>query len=70
MIIVKLLLCFLFIYLAVIIIYLLVLAIAGRFGKLPDYQLHDSKKRIAVIIPSYREDDIIVDTACKAAAHN
>ncbi len=67
---IKLLFCLLFIYLAISIIYLLVIAIAGRFGKLPAYHLSVFKKRIAVIIPSYKEDAVIIDTACKAAAHN
>lgn len=70
MIIVKLLFCLLFIYLAVSIVYLLVIALAGRFGKLRVYQINNDKKRIAVIIPSYKEDAIIIDTARKAAAHN
>ena len=70
MIIIKLLFCLLFIYLAISILYLLVIAIAGRFGKIPVYHLSTSKKNIAVIIPSYKEDAIIIDTARKAAAHN
>ena len=60
----------LFIYLAISIFYFLVIAIAGRFGKLPVYHSSISKKNIAVIIPSYKEDAIIIDTARKAAAHN
>ncbi|MEP6748242.1 MAG: glycosyltransferase family 2 protein [Bacteroidota bacterium] len=70
MIVVKLLFCLLFIYLAVSIIYLLVIAIAGRFGKLPSYTISTYKKRIAVIIPSFKEDAIIFDTAFKASQHN
>lgn len=60
----------LFIYLAISIIYLLVIAIAGRFGRLRTYHHNPSKKSIAVIIPSYKEDAIIIDTALQAAAHN
>jgi cellulose synthase/poly-beta-1,6-N-acetylglucosamine synthase-like glycosyltransferase len=61
----------LFIYLAAGTVYLLVIALAGRFGKLRDYSgpVAD-KKRIAVIIPSYKEDNIIVHTAQQAAAHH
>ncbi|HTL07045.1 MAG TPA: glycosyltransferase [Chitinophagaceae bacterium] len=59
-----------FLYLAVSIAYFLVIAIAGRFGKLPLYTAHAHKKNICVIIPSYKEDAIIVDTARKAAAHD
>ena len=50
--------------------YLLVIAIAGRFGKLPVYPLQAAKKRIAIIIPSYKEDAVIIDTARNAIAHN
>ncbi len=60
----------LFIYLAVNILYFLVVAIAGKFGRLPVYTANPAKKNIAVIIPSFKEDAIIVDTARKAAAHN
>jgi len=70
MIVIKLLFCLLFIYLAVSIVYLLVIAIAGRFGNLPVYHSHTVKKRIAVIIPCYKEDAVIVDTARNAIAHN
>src|SRR5450432_1087459 len=70
MIILKLLLCLFFIYLAISITYLLVIAIAGRFVKLPSYTFNADKKRIAVIIPSYKEDSIIIDTALKASQHN
>jgi len=70
MIIIKILFLLLFIYLAISIAWLLVIAIAGRFGKLRAYKINTAKKRIAVIIPSYKEDDIITDTALKAARHN
>src|ERR1700712_2744636 len=70
MIVVKLLFCLLFIYLAISIVYLLVIAIAGRFGKLPSYTVSAHKNRIAVIIPSYKEDAIIVDTASRESQHN
>ncbi|MEO6315098.1 MAG: glycosyltransferase family 2 protein [Chitinophagaceae bacterium] len=62
--------CLVFIYLAVSIAYFLVIAIAGRFGKLPVYGVSVVKKNIVVVIPSYKEDNVIVDTALKAAAHN
>ncbi|HSC39416.1 MAG TPA: glycosyltransferase family 2 protein [Chitinophagaceae bacterium] len=62
---------FLFINLSVGTAYLLVIALAGRFGRLPGYPTPlPVKKRIAVIIPSYKEDNIIVHTAQEAAAHN
>jgi len=70
MIIINIIFLLLFIYLAINIIYFLVIAVAGRFGRLPIYSNNPLKKNIAVIIPSYKEDAIIVDTARKAAAHN
>jgi len=70
MIVIKLLFWLLFIYMVVSIGYLLVIAIAGRFGKLPVYPLQAAKKRIAIIIPSYKEDAVIIDTARNAIAHN
>lgn len=60
----------LFVYLAANIGWFLVVALAGRYGAFKSYGVAQTKKRIAVIIPSYKEDAIIVDTAEKAAAHN
>ncbi len=71
MVVVQIIFALLFVYLAAGTLYLLVLALAGRFGRLPDLDGPvDSKKRIAVIIPSYKEDNIIVHTATEAARHN
>src|SRR3982751_6875437 len=70
MIIIHIIFLLLFIYLAINILYFLVVAVAGRFTRLPVYSANSSKKSIAVIIPSYKEDAIIVDTARKAAGHN
>jgi cellulose synthase/poly-beta-1,6-N-acetylglucosamine synthase-like glycosyltransferase len=56
----------LFIYLLSTLLYLFILAAAGRFGKVRKYSSHPNKSLIAVIIPSYREDNIIVDTAIQA----
>jgi len=70
MIILNILFLLLFVYLAISILYFLVIAFAGRFGRLRAYGECSGKKNIAVIIPSYKEDAIIVDTARKAAAHN
>lgn len=70
MIVIKLFFVVLFIYLAISIVWLLVLALAGRFGTLRRYTINATKKRIAVIIPSYKEDAIIVDTALQASLHN
>ena len=59
-----------FVYLAISIAYFLLIAVAGRFGSLPKYTVHPDKKNICIVIPSYKEDAIIVDTARKAAAHD
>ncbi len=60
----------LFIYLAVNILYLLVFSIAGRARNYKPYTPKADKKRIAVIIPSFKEDNVIVHTALKAKRHN
>lgn len=60
----------LFIYLAINTLYFFVVAIAGKLYRKPAYNIHASKKRIAVLIPSYKEDHIIVNTARKAAEHD
>lgn len=41
-------------------------AIAGLFYKVPAYNLDAAPKRLALIIPAYKEDRIILDTAAKA----
>ena len=56
----------LFIYLASTLGYLWMLAIAGRFGRLRRYTTAPEKARISVLIPSYKEDNVIVDTARQA----
>ena len=55
-----------FCYLLPVLLYLFVLAMAGRFGKLRRYIAHPDKARIAIIIPSYKEDAVIVETARQA----
>jgi cellulose synthase/poly-beta-1,6-N-acetylglucosamine synthase-like glycosyltransferase len=56
----------LFVYLLLTIPYLFLLAAAGRFGKLPKWSSHPKKARIAVIIPSFKDDNVILDTASGA----
>jgi len=60
----------LIVYLAINIIYLLVFSIAGKFRRMPDNRETGIKKRIAVCIPSYNEDAVIINTATSAAQHN
>ena len=58
-------------YLAVSTLYLLVLAVAGnRSTGFRHTDHHPVKKKMALLIPAYREDAIIIDTAEKAARHN
>src|SRR3982751_2473586 len=59
-----------FLYLALSTAYLFIIAAAGKFLKRHKYGIHASKKRIAVLIPAYQEDEIIFDTAYKAVCHN
>ena len=60
----------LFIYLAFGVVYLFVFSFAGLFRKRLSFQPAPEKKSIAVIIPSYKEDNVILDTARRAAQHN
>ena len=70
LIVVNTLLLIFFLYIAASTVYLLVIAVAGKFIKGKRYGIHPVKKRIAVLIPSYREDNIIIDTARKAFSHD
>lgn len=51
-------------------LYLLILALAGRWAKNIQFDLISSKKRIIILIPAYKEDVIIVETAKKSVGHN
>src|SRR5882724_12116929 len=59
-----------FIYLFISTCYLFIIAAAGKFGKGKQFSTNAVKKKIAVLIPCYKEDHIIIDTAVKAAKHN
>ena len=56
----------LFVYLCISSVYMLIVVAGGRVRKAPVYTSFPDKKRIAVLIPSYKEDNIILDTAVKA----
>jgi cellulose synthase/poly-beta-1,6-N-acetylglucosamine synthase-like glycosyltransferase len=56
----------LFVYLLTGVGYLFMLAIAGRWGTLHQYSSHPDKLHIAILIPSYKEDYVIVHTASQA----
>ena len=51
-------------------LYLAVMAVAGKCARKTVFDNHPVKKRMAVLIPAYREDAVIIDTAQKALAHN
>lgn len=55
-----------FIFMSLSIIYLFLFAAAGRFGKLRKYTEAEKKAMIAVLIPSYQDDSVIIDTAIQA----
>jgi cellulose synthase/poly-beta-1,6-N-acetylglucosamine synthase-like glycosyltransferase len=46
------------------------MAVAGKLYKPALYPPNPSKKKIAVLIPSYKEDEVILNTARKAASHD
>ena len=66
MIILHLLTLLLFVYLLVTLSYLFVLSVAGRLSRPKRYSASLQKARIAVVIPSYKEDNIITHTASQA----
>ncbi|HEX6182023.1 MAG TPA: glycosyltransferase, partial [Chitinophagaceae bacterium] len=60
----------LFVYLAAGVVYLFVLAVAGILRKHKKYEPAPRKHRIALLIPAYKEDVVILETARQAAQHN
>ncbi|MGB8194867.1 MAG: glycosyltransferase family 2 protein [Chitinophagaceae bacterium] len=60
----------LFIYLAAGVVYLFLLTVSGLMRRKKNYPPVAHKNRIAVFIPSYKEDLVILETAQKAAEHN
>jgi cellulose synthase/poly-beta-1,6-N-acetylglucosamine synthase-like glycosyltransferase len=59
-----------FVYFTANSLYLFIIALSGRLIKGKKFSAVTSKKQIAVLIPCYREDRIILDTASQANAHN
>jgi cellulose synthase/poly-beta-1,6-N-acetylglucosamine synthase-like glycosyltransferase len=59
-----------FIYLSINIAYLLIASVAGFFYNKKTFQFSNEKKRIAVLITSYKEDEVILNTVKSAAEHN
>src|SRR5450432_3584255 len=59
-----------FLYLTANTLYLFVIALCGRLIRNKPYQPIADKLQIAVLIPCYKEDHIILDTAGQAKNHN
>jgi cellulose synthase/poly-beta-1,6-N-acetylglucosamine synthase-like glycosyltransferase len=55
-----------FIYLSISVIYAFVFSVAGRLGNLPETPSTGIYRKFAVLIPSYKEDEIILETAKQA----
>jgi len=60
----------LFCYISLNVLYLFVITVAGKIHRSRRYGINPEKKRIAVLIPSYREDEIVLTTARKAKEHD
>lgn len=60
----------LFAYLCINTLYFFAAALAGKLYRSPKYAPHPEKKRIAVLIPTYKEDHIIINTVKKALEHD
>lgn len=55
-----------YILLALATLYIFIFSFAGLFYKQPAYRQHTSFRKIAVLIPGYKEDDVIVEVASEA----
>ena len=60
----------LFVYLSAGVVYLFVLAVAGKLRKKKRYDPTPRKHRFALLIPAYKEDAVILETARQASLHN
>ena len=59
-----------FIYLAANAIYLFIIALGGRLFRGKRFIIHPEKKMISVLIPCFKEDLVIMDTAYRTAEHD
>lgn len=60
----------LFVYIAINVLYLFIITVAGKLGRPARYSSAPLKKKIAVLIPSYKEDEIVLHTARMARNHD
>ncbi len=59
-----------YIYIAISVSYLLVFSFAGLFSYKPQPGLNGKNNKIALLIPAYREDDVIIEVVNNALDHN
>lgn len=59
-----------FVYLLVGVVYLFVFALAGKISSHTTFPVSNEIKKIAVVIPAYKEDQVIVDTVKHALLHD
>lgn len=59
-----------FAYICFNVFYILLFAIVGAFRKQPAYRDCPVKKKIAILIPAYKEDSVIIETARQAVSHH
>ena len=59
-----------FVYLFVGVVYLFVFAVAGKIASPTIYPVSKGVKKIALVIPAYKEDRIIIDTVKQALVHD
>jgi cellulose synthase/poly-beta-1,6-N-acetylglucosamine synthase-like glycosyltransferase len=60
----------LFVFLSIPVAYFLVMAIAGKFRRSPALLHHEQLQKIAVLIPAYKEDNVILNTCTKICNHD
>lgn len=60
---------FLFVYCSIAVLYFLIFSIAGKIYRSATYPPASNRKNIAVLIPAYRENDIIYETVKAAVQH-
>jgi len=60
----------LFIFLSIPVAYFLLMAIAGKFRRSPGLLDYAPLQRIAVLIPAYKEDNVILETCSDICNHN
>lgn len=60
----------LFIYFLLSVAYFLFFAIVGKIPRYNSLSIENAVKKIAILIPAYKENAVIVDTAKRAVAHN